>query len=334
MKISIYKTAIMSLMIIFTQTSNAEGLCENGADIIINNFEPYESALPNSEIVKLERLATRVKQLKKKGKQFSSIRIVGHAAKYGNSDFQSTSLNRAKVVLNELESSFQNKSIDPSKFRISTKGVSINCPVATNATTAGREKNRRVEIFLGQIKKKGKSKKGKSKKEANGSANKMTKFDSLLNHVVKTSDSQATVCMAKKLKNKDVDSKYFTVQGINEALNEPMNKKTFYNFRKYKSDLLGLAKSARTRFSKVPTKESNKTRFAKFMERRRSELLRTISLVGSSADCYDKRVVAIRSDMLRLSKGRDSFYSCKVVREEVNRMLDSLGGNPRGCSKF
>jgi len=328
------KTWISTIIIItatmFTACSaNAEVICPAVPDVTISNFAPYKSSLPSAEQAKIDALAAQISKLKKGGERLKSIRVIGHAAKYGKSDFKATSTNRAQVVASQLRAALEARSVKTSSIRIGVKGMSIDCPVATNASKSGRAKNRRVEIYLGAIENRKNGKRNSGKPTA-----KVPSLNKLLGSVTVSSKSPATKCIARKLKRKGVDAEFYTVSGLNEALNEPMNKKTFYNFRKYKSNLQGLANSARARYAKVPTKETPKQRFAKFMERQRAELMRTVRSLGSSADCYDKRIVAVRADLIRLSKVKNSFYSCKLIRDEVEAMLDSIGGTPRGCSKF
>lgn len=75
------------------------------------------------------------------------MKIVGHIDDTGDAvDNQTLSLTRAKAVAQYVI----DKGVEAS--RIAAEGRGVNDPVASNATEQGREKNRRIEVFLYAVK--------------------------------------------------------------------------------------------------------------------------------------------------------------------------------------
>lgn len=88
----------------------------------------------------LDRLATTLNQ-----NPVTTVRIVGHTDNTGSDAINSPlSVNRASATRNYL--------VDRgvAMNRISIDGRSSHEPIADNSTAAGRAKNRRVEIFIGE----------------------------------------------------------------------------------------------------------------------------------------------------------------------------------------
>jgi len=98
----------------------------NSADIASNFYAP------------LNNLANSFKQFDQ-----NSIEIVGHTDNTGGYQYNvALSQRRAQSVANYLIS----QGVNPA--RITTRGAGPDMPVATNATEAGRQQNRRVEVNL------------------------------------------------------------------------------------------------------------------------------------------------------------------------------------------
>ncbi len=75
------------------------------------------------------------------GKQ--NVLIEGHTDNVGNENYnQKLSENRAKTIRKTLIT----KGVSPN--RLSTKGLGEKNPITTNATSAGRQQNRRVELTI------------------------------------------------------------------------------------------------------------------------------------------------------------------------------------------
>lgn len=75
------------------------------------------------------------------------MKVVGHIDDTGDAvDNQTLSLTRAKAVAQYVI----DKGVEAS--RIAAEGRGVNDPVASNATEQGREKNRRIEVFLYAVK--------------------------------------------------------------------------------------------------------------------------------------------------------------------------------------
>ena len=79
-----------------------------------------------------------------KNKTFKRIEVLGHTDSFGTDEYnQKLSQNRAETVKKYLMDHLQYPAEN-----IVAKGFAANVPVSTNATPAGRQKNRRVEIVL------------------------------------------------------------------------------------------------------------------------------------------------------------------------------------------
>jgi outer membrane protein OmpA-like peptidoglycan-associated protein len=88
------------------------------------------------------RLDTLINKIK--GRTFKRIEVLGHTDSFGKDEYnEKLSANRAitvkKYLIDHLQYAGEN---------IITKGFGAEIPVSTNATSVGRQKNRRVEIVL------------------------------------------------------------------------------------------------------------------------------------------------------------------------------------------
>nr|WP_067290503.1 OmpA family protein [Marinobacterium profundum] len=100
----------------------------------------YDSAEPSPEMG--AHLALLSQRLKNQGAR-TRITVVGHADSQGNAAYnQALSERRARTIATYLVS----QGIDA--YRIEVQGAGETQPVASNATAAGRAKNRRVEIYM------------------------------------------------------------------------------------------------------------------------------------------------------------------------------------------
>jgi outer membrane protein OmpA-like peptidoglycan-associated protein len=88
------------------------------------------------------RLDTLIDKIKTK--TFKRIEILGHTDSLGNDAYnKNLSVSRAETVKKYL---IDRLHYDPAT--IVTKGFAATIPVTSNATSAGRQRNRRVEIVL------------------------------------------------------------------------------------------------------------------------------------------------------------------------------------------
>ena len=101
-------------------------------------FRTGKSDLDNKAVVDIDRVVTFIADLKYTGDR---IMLFGFADSTGSRDANNAlSLNRAKVVQDQ----FAQRGLKPTIVR----GFGSDLPVASNDTEEGREKNRRVEIWL------------------------------------------------------------------------------------------------------------------------------------------------------------------------------------------
>jgi phosphate transport system substrate-binding protein len=101
-------------------------------------FRTGRSDLDNKALVDLDRVIGFVSDLHYSG---SGVLLFGFADSTGSADInQKLSLDRAKTV----EQQFQQRGLRPGTVR----GYGSDLPVASNDTQEGREKNRRVEIWV------------------------------------------------------------------------------------------------------------------------------------------------------------------------------------------
>ena len=102
-------------------------------------FEIGKAELKDSAIIALKKIAKIIHD-----KTPKSILISGHTDNTGSFELnQKLSLKRATAVLNQLQFFIENPII-----KMTAYGEADSLPIATNDTTEGRAKNRRVEILL------------------------------------------------------------------------------------------------------------------------------------------------------------------------------------------
>lgn len=101
-------------------------------------FISGSSEIASSSFPSLDKLVDYLKK-----NELLQLRLEGHTDSQGDDDYnQQLSEKRALAVENYIVS----KGID--KNRVSSKGFGETKPIATNTTSQGREKNRRVEFIL------------------------------------------------------------------------------------------------------------------------------------------------------------------------------------------
>ena len=102
-------------------------------------FEVGKYELKEAAIIEIKKMAKIIND-----KALKSIAISGHTDNTGNLKLnQELSLNRATTVMQQLRPFIKNAAI-----QITAQGKADAFPIADNNTTAGRAKNRRVEIIL------------------------------------------------------------------------------------------------------------------------------------------------------------------------------------------
>lgn len=100
-------------------------------------FDVNKDAIKDAGKAQLDEFASRLHSLN----SIESVNIVGHTDSTGTDAYnQQLSMRRANAVKNYL----LDKGIDPGV--ITTSGMGESQPVASNATSAGRAQNRRVEV--------------------------------------------------------------------------------------------------------------------------------------------------------------------------------------------
>jgi outer membrane protein OmpA-like peptidoglycan-associated protein len=113
-------------------------LAENPSGLTVF-FDPKLSSIRTGSAKELERLGQAIKF----DYRVRSIKIIGHSDDTGSKEEnEKLSVSRAKTIESFLIA--QGISTD----QITVEGVSSAEPVATNKSEAGRQLNRRVEIYL------------------------------------------------------------------------------------------------------------------------------------------------------------------------------------------
>ncbi len=298
----------------------ATGACPKHPSKTLEDFPPYKYEIRASHKGQLDALASSIARAAKKG-TVRRVRIVGHAAKYGKSDFAKTARNRAAVVNAELTSRLADRGIDYSKLHFHVEGRSTDCPVATNSTKAGRAKNRRVELWIDR---KAPPKKPKPRPKAK----KLTVRDAIV-RLKKTTSNPTTQCLTKKLLDAKQDHDYLPDDGLATFMAQPIQKVGITGYRSFERNLKSWMDKRLATFHRVPTKQPIQKRFDKaFANAQRSMLMAVNDL--ANLDCYDKRTPSVRAYIVRQSKNPKSLYSCPVVRAQVKSVIKKLGG-VRGC---
>lgn len=291
-------------------------------DFTIRGFAPYKDYLEGNASVNVDVIMDRLGQLINDKAKINSIEIVGHAAKYGSSNFLQTSQDRALVVEAEIKSSLiaQVPQFNEDLVPFNTYGVSIYCPVDANNTQANRAKNRRVEVWIDY------SLAVKTKKPS---------LKRLLKYAERNSDVKATSCMARKLRKDGYDHNYISRNTIEEALKEKLSGDVLINFLNYKIDLRAHAKAQRKKIIDTPREsKSSQERFLKFLERSRRDLVKAITIDLTLKECNDPRIHAMRKHVRKqLSKRNKSFYSCPTIKGHIEKMYSDNNNSYRGCGK-
>ena len=296
------------------------------ADVIIGGFASYQSYVDKAKPIDIQNVIKKIVYLTKTKKIITQIEVVGHAAKYGSSNFAETSRRRAEAVQSDIEAAYVIKypENDEADLPFNTYGISTHCPISENGTKVGRAMNRRVEVWI-HYKAKPRPKLPKPKK--------VPSLDKLIDFTYSNTDNPTTKCIAEKLQKGSNDFEYLSSGTVQKAMNEKLNGDTLYDYLDHTANIHKDAKKARRMILKVSTSESNELRFMKALNRRKNDLITVIRIDLTLKACEDWRMHAMRRYVLRKSKKTKSIYSCKYVKREVDRMLTEIGGSIVGCGK-
>lgn len=283
----------------------AAPVCPTGADVTLSDFPAFSYEITSSHRASLDALAKKVYTLTKSGKPVRKIRIVGHAAVWGKSDYQKTSENRAAVVQAELTARFASLGINYSKTQITTEGMATACPVATNGTQAGRAKNRRVEVWITAAPKKLPPPPPPAKQSL-----------TQLLKIVKKSSNPTTQCLAGKLLDPATNDTFLPNDGLQAFVVAPIKKVGIYGYTDFERDLGPWLSNQLARIHKVPTKQSDEARFKASFQNAQNSLIDGVRAL-KTLDCYDKRAKAVKNHIIEQTKRAKSLYSCPVIKQLV-----------------
>ncbi|NEV61937.1 OmpA family protein [Thiorhodococcus minor] len=101
-------------------------------------FLPGRATLPAGELGSLDRISALLDK-----EEGLSVRIEGHTDSVGSDELN---LNLSQQRAQAVQQALIERGVDPD--RMQAEGIGSARPIATNATAAGRSKNRRVEIYL------------------------------------------------------------------------------------------------------------------------------------------------------------------------------------------
>lgn len=279
----------------------APAVCPSSPDTTLTDFPAYKYELTSTNSAQLDALANKIATLTKSGKPVRTIEIVGHAAVWGSSNYQQLSEYRAVVVQSELTSRFANLGIKYDNVKITTRGRGTECPVASNASQAGRAKNRRVEVWITA-----------APKPTPAPKKKKTTID-LLKNLKGSSKNPTAQCLIGKLLDPKVDDTYLPLDGLNAFMAQPIQKVGLHGYTSYEKDLGDWLNVQVKRFNDVPTSEAIDSRFEKSFGRVQDSLIDGIRAF-KFLDCYDKRTKPLREHIKSETKKSSSLYSCPVLK--------------------
>lgn len=283
----------------------AAPVCPTGADKTLADFPAFSYELTAQHKSELDALAQKVLSLTKSGKPVRKIRIVGHAAVWGQSNYQQTSEYRAAVVQAELTSRFANLGIDYSKTQITTEGMATACPVATNGTQAGRAANRRVEVWITAAPKPTPPPPPPAKKNI-----------TQLLKIVQKSSNPTTQCLAGKLLDPATNDSFLPNDGLQAFMSKPIQKVGIHGYTSFERDLGPWMANQLARIHKVPTNQSDEQRFQASFSNAQNSLIDGVRAL-KFLDCYDKRSKAVKNHIIEQTKRAKSLYSCPVIKQLV-----------------
>jgi outer membrane protein OmpA-like peptidoglycan-associated protein len=280
--------------------------CPASPDVTLSDFPAFSYELTPQHRTSLDALANKVVSLTKSGKPVRKIRIVGHAAVWGSSDYQKTSEYRAAVVQAELTSRFANLGVNYGKTQITTEGMATACPVATNSTQAGRAANRRVEVWITAASKPVPPPPPPAKKSLN----------QLLSSVQKSSSNPTTQCLAGKLLDPASNDSFLPNDGLQAFMSRPIQKVGVHGYSSFERDLGPWLDSQLKRIHDVPTKQSVEQRFQSSFMNAQNSLIDGVRAL-KYLDCYDKRAKPVKNHIIEQTKRARSLYSCPVIKKLV-----------------
>jgi hypothetical protein len=300
-------TLMIGTLCIAQSNASAAPSCPSNPNTTLSDFPAFSYELTSSHRAQLDAVAKKVYDLTKSGKPVRKIRIVGHAAIWGQSNYQQTSEYRAAVVQAELTSRFANLGINYSKTQITTEGMSTSCPVATNSTQVGRAANRRVELWITA------AAPPPPPPPPPPPAKKKTLTELLKG--LQRSSNPTTSCIAGKLLNPSTNDNFLPVQGLHDMMREN-NEKKYYDYYKHEVDLGPHLDRALKRIRDTQTNETDEARFQKIFQNNQDQLIDGVRALWG-LHCREKRAKVLRNYIIDRTKRSRSLYSCPVIKQLV-----------------
>lgn len=322
---------------------------EYEANFTINQYDAYSVEYDESEQATVEKIANfAVENMDTLG----IIVAYGHSSVYGSTDIQTASEIRAEKVLDAIEAAIAEiVGEETDTYQIKYAGVGGECPIASNATQAGRALNRRVEVWV--IDEALMSEDEDEDEDENNIEEDIAEdyneddelieddpeiihpeFNQLLAEILQQTGNTATRCIAKKLQKEESDLAYLAARAINKALNMPESKKAAKVVKKATRQLRSQAEAIYQRIveSTETIVKTPEQRLTRFINQKRRSLMQGINLLDSQANCRNPRIIAMRKFVVNHMKKKNSIYSCKPIKKRVKAMLASIGGEIKGCS--
>jgi hypothetical protein len=338
MKVILYFTlGLLSICVVGNLYAQAEDCpidYEVEANFVINQYDAYSVEYDESEQATIEEIANfAVENLDTLG----IITAFGHSSVYGSSDIQTASQIRAEKVLDAIEAAIAEiVGEETDTYQIRYDGVGGKCPIASNATQAGRAQNRRVEVWV--IDEALMSDDEDDDDDENNIEEDIAEddpeFNDILAVIQQQTDNAATRCIVKKLQKEESDLAYLAARAINKALNMPESKKAAKIVKKATRQLRSQAEAVYQRIveSTETIVKTPEQRLMRFINQKRRSLMQGINLLDAQANCHNPRIITMRKFVVNHMKKKNSIYSCKPIKKRVKAMLASIGGEIKGCS--
>lgn len=291
-------------------------------EFTVRGFEAYKNYLEDGKSINVDPIMEKLGSLIKDKAKISSLEVVGHAAEYGNADFEQNALSRAQAVEGEIRSAMISlvPDFDETLLPFNTYGVAELCPIDENTSTQGRRNNRRVEVWINYE---------PAPKPAEGPS-----LKKMLNYAINNTEDPTIKCIARKLKKKGNSHNYLSRHTVEAAYEEKLSGKTLYNFIDYQLNMRDLAIERRKKILQNPLKgKSAEKRFLIWLRNTKKDLMKAISIDLTITNCDDPRTHKMRQHVIDMSKFKRSFYSCKEIIKSIGVMLDNNNGSVTGCGK-